>query len=311
MHTYTFGNMKRFLLAFILMISVTGNMKAQDTVAQQPVNKPLAKAPFESDYFIADRTVALPPAHTLEFVIQHDFGTIQNHFTDLWGIWGGANIRLGFSYTINKNVQIGFGTTKNKYMQDLSVKYAFLHQRKGGFPVTLAIYGNMAVSCIKGWANYTGTKFSNTSDTSYSILNRISYYGELMIARRFCKEFSAQLSLGWVHYNIVDSATMSFSHYKGRSRNNNLNIAGIGRIKISPQTSILLSYSQPVLTYLNTRPWPNFGLGIEVATSSHAFQIYLSAAQGIVPQEVVMYNNNNPYNGYILLGFNITRLWTF
>jgi hypothetical protein len=31
----------------------------------------------------------------------------------------------------------------------------------------------------------------------------------------------------------------------------------------------------------------------------------------LVPQQVMMYNYNNPYNGYILLGFNITRLWTF
>jgi hypothetical protein len=66
-----------------------------------------------------------------------------------------------------------------------------------------------------------------------------------------------------------------------------------------------------VLTYLNTPPWPNFGLGVEIATSTHAFQVFIAAAQGIVPQEVIMYNSNNPYNGAILIGFNITRLWTF
>jgi len=104
---------------------------------------------------------------------------------------------------------------------------------------------------------------------------------------------------------------MSNNHVSKSLRNNNLNISGIGRIKVSPQTSVLLSYSQPVLTYLNTAPWPNFGVGVEISTSTHAFQIFLSSAQGLIPQETVMYNNNNPYNGGILLGFNITRLWTF
>jgi hypothetical protein len=311
MHISTIGKLKKYLLFFIFLMNGIGMVFAQDTVAtEQPVKKQLAKAPFESGYFIADRTVTLPPARTLEFVIQHDFGTIQNHFSDIFGIWGASNIRLGFNYTLNKNVAIGFGTTKNKMIQDLSVKYTFLRQQKGGIPVTMAVYGNMAISAAKGWDKYTGAKFSG-GDTSYSIINRLCYYGELMIARRFCKEFSAQVSIGWVHYNIVDSATMSYNHYKGKSRNNNLNISGIGRIKVSPQTSILLSYSQPVLTYLNTAPWPNFGVGVEISTSTHAFQIFLSSAQGLIPQETVMYNNNNPYNGAILLGFNITRLWTF
>ena len=37
----------------------------------------------------------------------------------------------------------------------------------------------------------------------------------------------------------------------------------------------------------------------------------MAASQGIVPQEITMYNRNNFYNGQIVLGFNMTRLWTF
>ena len=151
-----------------------------------------------------------------------------------------------------------------------------------------------------------GSLFDKTFKASY----RFSYFAEVMFARRFCKEFSAQLGISWVHYNLVDKTEMSYNHVNGM-KNDNINISGIGKIKISPQTSVLLSYSQPVFTYLNTAPWPNFGVGVEISTSTHAFQIFLTAANGIVPQETVMYNYNNPYKGYILLGFNITRLWTF
>ena len=132
----------------------------------------------------------------------------------------------------------------------------------------------------------------------------------ILIAHRFSKELSAQVGVSFVHYNLVDFAEMQNNHVNGM-KNDNISISGIGRLKLTPQTSIIASYSQPLMTYLNTAPWPNAGLGVEISTSTHTFQIFLSAANGLVPQETIMYNHNNPYNGAILLGFNITRLWTF
>lgn len=361
MHTYSMHNMKRVLLGFFFLLNCTGIIIAQDSIPEeQPVEKSYAKPAFESNYFIADQTVHLPPARTLELVIQHDFGTIQQKWSDLWGIWGSSNIRIGFNYTINKNLQVGFGTTKFKRLQDFNIKYIAARQENGGFPVTVTLFGNVALDCrnksflgnnklmsdldfnslvedpefrasLAGQAvandtlygldyitynQATGLKGANEADLNklydetFKASYRFSYYAEVMVARRFCKWFSAQLGVSWVHYNLVDQAEMQYNHANGML-NDNLNISGIGRIKVSPQSSVMLSYSQPVFTYLNTAPWPNFGLGWEVSTSTHAFQMYLTAANGIVPQETVMYNYNNPYNGYILFGFNITRLWTF
>ena len=360
MNKYTISKMRRLLLGFIFLISGLGIVIAQDSIPEQPSRKPLAKAAFESGYFIADQTVSLPPAKTLEAVIQHDFGTIQQHWSDLYGIWGASNIRIALNFTITKDLQVGFGTTKLKMLQDFNIKYVIARQRKDGFPVTITFFGNVAIdgrnksflgnnklmsdldynslvtdtafrksiqnqiiendtasglnyitynqaTVLKG-ANQSdlGSLFDQTFKASY----RFSYFAEFMFARRFCKEFSAQLGISWVHYNLVDQAEMDNNHVNGM-KNDNINISGIGKVKISPQTSIMLSYSQPVFTYVNTAPWPNFGLGVEISTSTHAFQIFLTAANGLVPQETVMYNNNNPYNGAILLGFNITRLWTF
>ncbi|HNY00974.1 MAG TPA: DUF5777 family beta-barrel protein [Bacteroidales bacterium] len=360
MHTTTLDIMKRWVLGSIFLFCSTGMVVAQDSIPEQPEQKPLEKASFESSYFIADQTVTLPPAKTLELVIQHDFGTLQKKWSDLWGIWGSSNIRFGLNYTITKDLQIGVGTTKFKRMQDLSLKYVIARQRKGGFPVNITFFGDVALDCrnksflgnnkLSGDLDYgslvkdsafraniqgqlvqndtlygmnyltynqaTGLTGANQSDLQ-SLFNetfkasyRFSYFAEIMFSRRFCKEFSAQLGISWVHYNLVDQAEMDYNHANGM-KHDNINISGIGRIKISPQTSIMLSYSQPVFTYLNTTPWPNAGLGVEISTSTHAFQIFVTSANGLVPQETVMYNYNNPYNGFILFGFNITRLWTF
>ena len=112
------------------------------------------------------------------------------------------------------------------------------------------------------------------------------------------------------------------------ARNDALAFSLLGRIKVSPQSSIVLAYTQPiVLNYdpafivrdgynwmefpKNKAPYANFSLGWEVSTSTHAFHLYISAAQGILPSEVVMHNTNNFFNGFILVGFNLTRLWSF
>jgi hypothetical protein len=360
MHIYTMGKMRRIVLLFILMISSLGLVIAQDSIPEPPAQKPLEKAAFESNYFISDQTVSLPPAKTLELIIQHDFGTIQEKWSNLWGIWGASNIRFGLNFTITKNLQVGFGTTKFKVLQDFNIKYVIARQRKGGFPLTITAFGNVAINCMNksqlgdnklpsdldyasivsdstfesnlinqtiqndtlygmNYITYnqaSGLKGANESDLAslfdhtFKASYRFSYFAEIMFARRFCKEFSAQLGISWVHYNLVDQAEMINNHVNGMY-NDNINISGIGKIKVSPQTSIMLSYSQPVWTYTNTAPWPNFGVGVEISTSTHAFQLFLTAANGLVPQETVMYNYNNPYKGYILLGFNITRLWTF
>lgn len=300
MNTSTATSLKKALLILILFIAGVNIVSAQDTIVTEEVVKSPARAPFESGIFMDEQTVVVAPAKTLEFILQHRFGSIQNRLTDLFGIWGASNIRFGLNYSITKNLMVGIGTTKNNRLQDLQAKYVLVRQMKQGFPLTIDLYGNMAVNC---------TNKSNFGK-GFKGVHRLSYLGEVMFARRVTNAISLQLGVAWVHYNIVDSAVMNKSHYNGMI-NDNLNISGIGRYKISPQTSICLSYSQPVLTYLNTPPWPNFGLGVEISTSTHTFHIFLASAQGIVPQEIYMNNDHNPYNGAILLGFNLTRLWSF
>ena len=45
-----------------------------------------------------------------------------------------------------------------------------------------------------------------------------------------------------------------------------------GRFKISPQTSILVDYSQPLTQFDANQPKPGLSIGTEFATSAHAFQ---------------------------------------
>jgi len=305
---------KRIILSLLFFLTGLGISLAQDSIAEPAVTqKPLAKAAFESGICMDNITVSIPPAKTLEFVLQHRFGTIQNGWSDLAGLWGNSNIRIGLNFSITKNLLIGLGTSKTNRLQDFQIKYTFLHQRKGGFPLTIAYYGNLSLNALNK-VNY---------GVDYKFIDRFAYYNEFLFARRFCNMFSLQLGISYTHFNKVDKTVDTTA----LTTNDALAISLLARVKVSPQSSIVLAYQQPIMLnydpafvvrYPNKfmevpkkAPYPNISLGWEISTSTHAFHVYISAAQGILPSEIVMHNTNNFFNGFILVGFNLTRLWSF
>ena len=63
-------------------------------------------------------------------VIQHKFGTIENGHSNLWGIYGSSNIRIGLNYVPFKNFQIGAGITKRYMTTDVNAKWTVLQQTR-------------------------------------------------------------------------------------------------------------------------------------------------------------------------------------
>ncbi len=112
------------------------------------------------------------------------------------------------------------------------------------------------------------------------------------------------------HFNQADSL---YDHDK-------IAVHVLGRIKFSPQSSIIINCDIPlkvegIKEWRHHSPTPkyNFGIGYEVATATHVFQIFASSANFLVPQYNVMKNQSEFFKGSknIFIGFNITRQWNF
>jgi len=54
---------------------------------------------------------------------------------------------------------------------------------------------------------------------------------------------------------------------------------------------------------------PNIAAGIEIATSSHAFQIYAGQQSSCLPQAMMVTNYNDFAWKNFAIGFTITRIW--
>ena len=284
-----------YTLLVLFMIPLTGIAQTNEEVKQDTIVKKkdkLERAAFESSYIIDNNTNVVLRKNALEIMMEHRFATVQNGWEDLAGIYGpNANIRIGGGYGVHERVTLGFGITKNKMLMDFNAKVAILRQtRSGKMPVSLSYYGNFAYDARQ----QENTNFNYQQD-------RFSFFHQLIVAKRFSPEFSVQGTLSLSHYNTVDV----------EMRNDMVAFSLGGRYKITPNTAILADYSQPITQMSNYNPNPGLSLGFEFGTSGHAFQLFISNYAGIVPQENYMYNQNDFFDGDILIGFNITRIYNF
>lgn len=293
--TLQMKNYKILLFTFLIVPLLSfSQKKAKDSIVEKP-----ERPAFESSSIIDNQTNVLFNKNSLEVMMQHRFGLIDEE-NSLLGIYGAnSNIRIGLSYAILDWITIGYGITKKNRISDFSLKVGILQQtRSGSTPLSITYYGNAGIDGRSGNAN--DGVFLTKQD-------RYSYFHQLILARRFSPKVSLQIAPSISHYNAVD-----FGY-----DNDRISIAFGGRVKISPQTSIIFDYSQPItsfpddaatgLSYNN----PGISLGAEFATSAHAFQIFFTNYNGIVPQQNYMKNTNNFFDKGILIGFNITRVYNF
>ncbi|MBD0851119.1 DUF5777 family beta-barrel protein [Maribacter arenosus] len=287
--------MRKYILLFVALLSSPFFVLSQEKAKDSIVDKPERPA-FESTTLIDNQTNVLFDKNTLEVMMQHRFGLVNGGTNDLAGFWAPSNIRMALSYAVHDRLTVGFGTTKFDRLQDFNWKAGILRQtRSGRIPVSVSYYGNFVIDARKKGNGLFPTKQS-----------RYSYFNQLIIARRFSPKLSLQIAPSVSHYNLVEH----------RMRNDVVALSAGGRYKISEQTAIMVDYSHPFVHHLNDvefdiDPQPGFSLGFEFSTSGHAFQLFISNLNGIVPQKNYVKNPNDFFYGDFLFGFNITRNYNF
>lgn len=289
--------MKKLNIVVSLILLLPVFMLAQEEKPEKVKSKPV-RAPYACPTIIDHQTVYIPTAKTLEFVIEHRFDKIEN-ISNLFGIYGSSNIRLGVNYSITNKLSVGFGTTKYRKLQDFRIKYNILEQtRDDKMPLAVTAYGNMGIDARN--ESYFGD--------DYKFTNRLSYFAEVIVSRKFTDWLSIQMSGSFSHINKVDSV---MEHDK-------IGISFSGRARITPQSSIIFNYGIPLdingiqeHTTLTNPPKDNFGIGWEIATVTHVFQVFVATATDLSPQYTYMENQNDWTNGDLFFGFTITRMWEF
>jgi hypothetical protein len=331
------------LICQLLLNTVLFAQNDSTAVAEKPAMpakiKPV-KNTFQSIWISDNQTVLVPQRKTLEMDIMHRFGTWNKGYQDFWGLFASSNIRIGFNYVPINKLNVGFGFTKTTAaviphgtvsavsgpLWDGSLKYSIITQTKGKYPVSVSYYVNAAYNTKKDAAKET---YRYASD-------RLSFFHQLLIARKITDKLSVQVAPSLSHHNVVNgyfvkendstlkiNRAMKFEHFA---------VAFSARYKITNITSVMINFDQPMTKHATNNPNPSLSFGIEMNTSSHSFQIFFTNYYYLNPGINNMYNSNNPFSyidktktddpataineskvkgGRYLIGFNITRLWNY
>ncbi len=273
------------LMTFLLVVPLSIN--AQDEEKKKK-SRPVAET-FNSSLMLDRQTVNGPREKGLELIIHHRFGKIEE-LDDLFGLYAPSNIRLGLDYGITDKLMLGVGLEKNNKLLEFHGKYAILQQtRKNEMPVSLSYYVNMAID----------TRNKEVFGTNYTFTNTLSYFHQLIIARKFGDKLSVLVTPQYAHFNAVDSVW----------QNDQMGVGVALKYNAFGAFSIIAEYDQPMsvgtVRYFQTSPMPNLGLGFEIATGTHCFQLFAANYDKITPQKNLAFNQNGLADGEFRIGMNV------
>lgn len=296
------------LFYLILFVFLPASLTAQDSASTSTANeqpavkkktKKTVKGTFESIWIIDNQTVMVPVKKTFEMDVMHRFGTMDKGYKDFYGLFASSNVRLGFSYVPINKLMIGVSITKANMTWEGSAKYAIIEQTKGrGYPVSVSFFANAAVD-------------TREKDNFRYFSDRVMYFNQLIIARKFTDKISLQVAPSVSHINVTDGYFSSPGKVSGIMKHDHFAVALSARYKIKQSMCILINYDQPITKHPSNNPHPNLSLGLEMSTGGHAFQFFAGNYYFMTPSRNNFFNSNDYRERQFLIGFNITRLWNY
>jgi hypothetical protein len=293
--------MKKIIVSLSLIIISSSAFFAQspddllNMVADKPA-KEFVSATFKTTRLINFHTVEVLSRRSLDFRISHRFGDFNSGAYNAWGIDGGANIRLALEYCHGSRLMFGVGRTSGKKIADGFVKYRLLKQttKGGGMPVSVTLFSSVYHTFMQNVLIDGVNKYQ-------SIPDRLSYCNQIMIGRKFNSRFSFQLTAAMVHVNLVD---------KIFDKNDCFVAGAVTRFKFTKRQAITVEYGLRLNKYSKEKYYDSFGIGYDLETGGHVFQIHLTNSFGLTEDQYFMYTNTSWDNWGIRLGFNISRVFS-
>lgn len=295
--------MKKYIISFLLILLGAFQLSAQEDLLgmlnSEEDNKPIPVfATFKSTRVINGQSIEHVAAKHLNFVILHRFGEVNGGAYQLWGL-DQANIRLAFDYGISDRIQVGLARSSFGKTYDANLKIKLLRQTKGKgeMPVSVGYYGNVAVNTLE-W---------DFPERRNYFTSRMSYINQLIISKKFGDKLSLQIAPTAVHYNLVRRVSDPNTIFAlGTAASIKLNGSVRLNVEYCPRLNgrdVVGRSGQTFKDYL--------GIGFDIETGGHVFQLMLSNSIGMLEQHQVAETTGEWLNGGVRLGFNVSRTFSF
>jgi hypothetical protein len=259
-----------------------------DKTKKEPVT-----AAFMGTHIINGQSVENPGKQILQFYIGHRFDAFRSNNDNIaYNFFGldAATIRIGFDYGITDRLTAGVGRSSLQKTYDNFLKYKLLRQTHGGMPVTVVAYTNMAIT----------TADKSNDNRTIKFEHRLTYTNQLLIARKFNKKLSLQLSPTHIHRNVVATP---------QDQNDVFAMGLGGRYKIFKRVSVNAEYFYllPGKTADNFNN--SFALGFDIETGGHVFNLHFTNSAGLTESQFIPQTSGD-WKKTLRFGFNISRVFS-
>lgn len=293
--------MKKHHLLLLLLPLWVLPLGAQDKVYQT----------FKDSRIVNMQTVEVLAKRRLDIRIGHRFGDFAGDnggWPTFYGLENATDVMIGAEYGFTDRLTVGLFRNKGagslpdgqpglRQVLNLTGKYRFLHQGEdGGTPISATLSGVGSLS--------TARRSEDNPDVLRSFdkfAHRVAYTAQLLLARKFSDGFSLQLVPSYTHRNLV-----AFGDENG------LFTMGVGtRVQLTKVLGIIADASFPFSDIRTTDNgyYPAIGVGLEIETGGHVFQVNFTNATGIMETDYLPYTTSNWADGQFRLAFGISRVF--
>ncbi len=273
----------RYHLLFILFVFFIGNsIYGQSEVVQYVWGGRLLNHP----------TTNLPAKGENKISIIHMFGSImENGMEDLLGIYGSANIQMGYERGLSNRFSAYFLTEKQNKTQELGGRYlVFSQDYNSDNPFSMAV--SYSVSLDARNEKYFGD--------DYQFTDRFFYTGQVSLSKQTGHLFEYMIHCSFTHFNVVPA--YYYSNYLG--------INPIMAFKLNRKKAVFASLDcpfgfSPVSGEGTYNCKPVLTLGFILKTPTHNFQIFVTDGDHISVGKEYMYHTDSFNWDNFRFGFNI------
>lgn len=278
-------------LALFLLISAL----CLTLFAQENDYTPIRTVPL-GDTLLSLPTSHIPTEGTWEIKFTHRFnqsidqGSFSDRVHSLWGLDSNADVGIGLSYVITRDLQATMVRSNVNDDIESSLKYVVVQQARA-IPFSLAIRGGM------DWR------------TEQELNDRTSFFAQAIISRQLGARAEIFLIPTYAtNAGRVVNGTTSAALFKHAQ-----NVPVGGAVMIRPGLSLVGEWTPKNRDLPSTAKKGDFGwaLGFKRAIGGHYFEILLTNTNATqVDQYVTSTYQGSPLNKSDLhLGFNIERRW--
>ncbi len=253
-----------------------------------------ATATFKSTRIMNGHSVERMPSGQLDFRISHRFGLLSSGPYEFFGL-DQSNVHFGLNYGITDWLMLGIGRGTYEKTFDGFAKFTCLRQSSGArvMPVSVSILSSVALKSVK-WSDPERENYFSS---------RLSYVGQVLIARKISQGLSVQISPSYVHRNLVATEL---------DPNDLFAVGAGGRIKLTRRISFNAEYyylANPKAR-MSEQIYDPLSLGFDIETGGHVFQLIFTNSLAMIEKGFIGETTGNWLKGDVHFGFNISRVFT-